>query len=310
MCISRLTTLLILLAGVFLGAHLVAQERVPTLEGIIDFHVHSGPDSRPRAMNDIEPVRLAKEAGLRGVVLKNHFTMTADRAALAMAAVEDIEVFGGVVLNRAVGGLNVEAVRQMVQFEGGRGKVVWLPTFDAEYFVRAQGTSAPFVPVVAIGSPVPSLLEIFSVIAEHDLVLATGHSSPDEVLRMIPEARRAGVERILVTHVFGQNPTRDQMRRMADTGAVLELDWYAVYRGAHTTGLCGGDRGDRVEALPDLVRPWPAGQPGAWRRFADVCWSPASGRRYGTGYRCDGSSEPGETARAGLGTELTGDADE
>ena len=245
MCISRLTTLLILLAGVFLGAHLVAQERIPTLEGIIDFHVHSGPDSRPRSMNDIEAVRLAKEAGLRGVVLKNHFTMTADRAALAMAAVEDIEVFGGVVLNRAVGGLNVEAVRQMVQFEGGRGKVVRLPTFDAEYFVRTQGTSAPFVHVVAAGSPVPSLREIFSVIAEHDLVLATGHSSPDEVLRLIPEARRAGVERILVTHVFGQNPTRDQMRRMADTGAVLELDWYAVCRGALTVR-------DYAEAIAEI----------------------------------------------------------
>ena len=72
----------------------------------------------------LEPLKL---------VFKNHYTMTADRAALAMQLVEGIEIFGGVALNRAVGGLNAEAVRQMTQFDGGRGKVVWLPTFDAEY---------------------------------------------------------------------------------------------------------------------------------------------------------------------------------
>ena len=61
---------------------------------------------------------------MRGLVLKNHFTTTAGRAALTMARVEGLEIFGGVVLNRAMGGLNIEAVRHMVWDTGGRGKVV------------------------------------------------------------------------------------------------------------------------------------------------------------------------------------------
>ena len=75
-----------------------------TLVGVIDFHCHSGPDSRPRSVTDIEIARLAKRAGMRGLVFKNHYTMTADRAALAMELVGGIEIFGGVALNRAVGG--------------------------------------------------------------------------------------------------------------------------------------------------------------------------------------------------------------
>ena len=205
-----------------------------SLAGAIDFHAHSGPDSRPRSVNDIEAARAAQAAGMRGLVLKNHYTTTAGRAALAMARVDGIELFGGVVLNRSMGGLNPEAVRHMVWDEGGRGKVVWLPTFDAEYYLTREGSSEPFVSVVVDGRPAPELEEIFGLVAEHDLVLCTGHSAPDEVLLLLPEMQRLGVQNILITHVFGQNPTLDQMQSMADAGAVMEIDWLAVYSGGRT----------------------------------------------------------------------------
>ena len=211
-----------------------AAEPEVSLAGAIDFHAHSGPDSRPRSVNDYEAARAAQAAGMRGLVLKNHFTTTAGRAALAMARVEGLEIFGGVVLNRAMGGLNIEAVRHMVWDTGGRGKVVWLPTFDAEYYLTREGSSEPFVPVVVGGRPAPELEAIFALVAEHDLVLATGHSAPEEVLLLLPEMRRLGVRNILITHVFGQNPTLEQMRGMADAGAVMEIDWLAVLAGRRT----------------------------------------------------------------------------
>lgn len=219
------------------GSPVGSQESTVSLAGVIDFHTHSGPDSRPRSVNDLDAVRGAKAAGMRGMVLKNHFTMTADRAALAMAEVDGIEVFGGVVLNRAVGGINVEAVQQLVQFSGGRGKVVWLPTFDAEYYVTRSETEShgPYVSVLKDGRPVDGLEEIFTLVATHDLVLAMGHSSPEEVLMLLPEATRLGVRHIVITHVLGQSPTLGQMRHMAEAGAVMELDWYAVYQGRRTT---------------------------------------------------------------------------
>jgi hypothetical protein len=110
----------------------LGQLRDEILAGVIDFHCHTGPDALPRSISDLELARLAKLAGMKGLVLKNHYTMTADRAALVMREVEGIEVFGGIVLNRSVGGLNAEAIRRMIQFEGRRGRVVWLPTFDGQ----------------------------------------------------------------------------------------------------------------------------------------------------------------------------------
>ena len=217
------------LIAVAISFPVFAQNEEVDLTGVIDMHVHAGPDSRPRAMNDWEAVRMAEAAGLRAVLLKNHFTMTPDRAALAAQLVPNLHVFGGVALNRSVGGINPEAVRQMAAFSGQRGKVVWLPTFDSEFFVTRAGTSGPFVPVLEDGRPVAGLIEVFSVVAENDLVLAMGHSSPEEVLALIPFAREQGVENILVTHVFGQDATRSQIRQMAAVGAIMEMDWLAAY---------------------------------------------------------------------------------
>ncbi len=232
--VMRFAVLLIVASGMAgAGAAVLAagQEAEISLDGVVDLHFHTGPDSRPRSVGDIEASRLAAEAGMRAILLKNHFTMTADRAAIAMGQVDGLEIFGGLALNRSVGGINPEAVRQMATFSGGRGKVVWLPTFDSEHAVTSGGGDGPFVSILEDGEPLPAVLEVFALLAEHDLTLAMGHSAPGEVLRLIPEARRLGVPRILVTHVFSQGATREQMRQMAEDDAIMEIDWLAVYRG-------------------------------------------------------------------------------
>ena len=52
------------------------------LTGAIDLHAHHGPDSYDRQWDAFEVVKLAKERGMRGVVLKNHWTETAGLAQL------------------------------------------------------------------------------------------------------------------------------------------------------------------------------------------------------------------------------------
>lgn len=202
------------------------------LRGAIDFHVHSGPDSFTRSMTDLEVARLARDRGMRALVLKNHFTMTADRAWLA-ERLTGMQCYGGIVLNRSVGGVNLEAVRRMVTFTGNRGRVVWLPTFDAENHVRRFREDRPFVPVVEQGQPVATVRNLFKLIAQHELVLETGHSSAAECLILIRAARAAGVEKILVTHAMA-DPVRmsiEQMRQAAALGAKLECVWLTNLQG-------------------------------------------------------------------------------
>jgi predicted TIM-barrel fold metal-dependent hydrolase len=213
-----------------------AQDQDNVLAGVIDFHCHSGPDIIGRLINDFELVRQCKAAGMRGIVLKNHYTMTADRAQLAMQEIGGIQVFGGITLNLSVGGLNAEAVRKMIQFDGRRGKIVWLPTFDAEAQVRASGENRPFVAVVKDGRPVPQLAEIFSLISEHNLVFETGHSSAAESLVLIDAAKKAGITRIVVTHAMSVagGATDPQLQQMAQMGAIIEMTWLGQMSGAQT----------------------------------------------------------------------------
>jgi hypothetical protein len=226
-----LTRVLRLLLLTVAGSILSAQSTGISLAGAVDFHCHSGPDTAPRSVNSFEAVRQARSAGMRALVLKNHFLPTAHLAQLAMEEVRGmggIEVFGGIALNRSAGGINAEAVRRMAQVSGRRGRVVWLPTFDAENHVRVFGERRPFVSVVKDGRPVPEMAEVFKVIVENDLVLATGHSAPEESIILLAAARQAGVKHLAVTHVFTQKvrSTIEQMKEMAKLGAVMELIWY------------------------------------------------------------------------------------
>jgi hypothetical protein len=200
------------------------------LEGIIDLHAHCAPDTVPRAIDAIDLAKLAKLHGMRGLVLKSHTEPTASLAWLVRKQVPGVEVFGGVVLNRAVGGINPAAVESMARVEGGWGKVVWLPTTDAENQVRASKASRPFVAVTKDGKLLPEVSEVLALAAKYNLVVETGHASAEECLLVVREARRLGVRRVVVTHaiVAPVTMTIAQMQTAAHDGALLEFVYGAL----------------------------------------------------------------------------------
>ncbi len=201
-----------------------------TLSGVVDLHAHADPDSLPRSIDALELARLARKRGLRAIVLKNHYEPTAGLAWLVRKEVPGLEVYGGIALNRAVGGINPAAVERMTSVKGGWGRIVWMPTFDAENHVRTSGEPRPFVAVSRDGRLLPEVLQVLDLIARHDLVLATGHASPPEVLLLVQEARRRGVHRILVTHAL-LAPVRmnlAEMKAAAANGAFLEFVYNAL----------------------------------------------------------------------------------
>ena len=74
--------------------------------GMIDFHVHTAPDTAERTVTAIEAARAARDKGLRAIVLKGTAFETVTRAAAANVEVKGIQVFGGVVFNWTSGGIN------------------------------------------------------------------------------------------------------------------------------------------------------------------------------------------------------------
>jgi len=203
-----------------------APPKVSPAAGVIDMHVHPDPDVFGRALTDIELATLAKRKGMRGIVIKNHVVTTNDRAATTMQLVPGLEVWGGIVLNKSVGGLNPSAVEWMHRMSGGRGKVVWLPTFDSDKHIKTLVDKDKSGLVVAVdGKVTPEMDEILKIIARENLVLATGHVSADEVLIVVRRAKELGVNNILVTHGLTNIPglSIEQAKEVAAMGAMIEM---------------------------------------------------------------------------------------
>ena len=195
------------------------------LAGAIDVHVHSYPDDRPRSIHAIDVAKLADSRGMRAIVLKNHYESTAGTAYLVRQVVPGIEVFGGIALNRTVGGINPAAVEHMTRVSGGWGRVVWMPTFDAENQVRTAKENRPYVSVSRDGELLPEVKSVIALVAKHNLVLATGHSTPAEVLMLLRDARQQGVRQMIVTHAINTPVLMNaaQMKEAASLGAFIEF---------------------------------------------------------------------------------------
>jgi Family of unknown function (DUF6282) len=215
----------------------------PALNGAIDIHFHVGPDSYPRSIDALDAAKLAKSRGMRGAVLKHHFSQTAGLAYLARKAAPAFEAFGGIALNTPVGGLNVEAIRHMIEIEGGYGKVVWMPTHDGESEGKAE--NRPYVIVSKDGALIPEAKAVIAFVKEHQLTLETGHSTPAEQLMIIREAKQQGVRHIIVTHE-GNIPgpmTTAQLKEAASLGAFIEVC---------TTGITAANAKTKIDRIREL----------------------------------------------------------
>jgi hypothetical protein len=209
-----------------------AQDGAVSLKGVVDIHVHQDPDSAPRAIDADDVARQAKAAGMRAVVLKNHWEDTAALAYMVRKMVPGIEVFGGITQDLAVGGINIEAVKHMADMKGGYGRIVWLPTFDAQNQVADKG---PEVKVSENGKLLPSVLALLDYIATRkQLALETGHVSAAEALMVIREARARGIQHVVATHGMAgpTNLSVAQAQEAGRMGAYIEF----VYGGTLEKG--------------------------------------------------------------------------
>lgn len=204
---------------------------------MFDTHVHAGPCVTERLLDDVDTVAAYEAAGFTGCVLKGHCESTVGRAAAAGKG-RSIAVYGGIVLNHVVGGLNPAAAAAALSL-GAR--VVWLPTVDARAHREAALSHPPScTPVLGEGpsyaappldaSTAEPLRTIFGLVADADAVLATGHLGAAELEWVVAEALAAGVRRVLLTHPSFTVPdlSAAQTRELCARGAVAEITAYQL----------------------------------------------------------------------------------
>jgi hypothetical protein len=256
------------------------------LVGAIDTHIHSAPDVLPRKFNDLELAQRFKARRMAGFVLKSHYICTADRATLVNQIVPEIQAFGAIALNNSVGGLNPLAL----DIAGRLGtRVVFLPSVDnanelenvsgqrdetkLPYWMsiaremRALGIAGSWLNVTEDGVVTPATRQCLEIIAKHDMVLATSHIRPSEVLPVVNAAREVGVQRVVITHP--EFPTTllsiPQQQELARLGVYFErcfttpntgkIAWEQVYANIRQVGpattILATDLGQSNAPYPD-----------------------------------------------------------
>lgn len=205
------------------------------LRGAIDMHAHTHPALFRRPLDDADLAKLAIDYGMRGFVIKDHDSLTTGRAYHVGKLYPEVELFGAIVLNRSVGGLNPHVVQAAIH-HGAR--VIWMPSnhskYHAEYFNMSDypqlGRPRKQLPGPGVtilddaGQIKPEALQILDLVAEADVCIATGHLRLEETRILQEEALKRGVRKFLVTHV-NWALTRydlDIQRELLGKGAYLE----------------------------------------------------------------------------------------
>ena len=227
----------------------------------VDMHVHCGPEGIPRLFDAIQMARHVKETGLTSVVMKSHFMDTSSWAQMAHRET-GVRLCGSITLNHYVGGINPMAVRSALgpgDAQGGFLKTVWLPTVhaNAHLCMHCAAGDTHDIPaewgggvLSAVARPItgldrisvladsvqPALREVLDLVAEHDLVLGTGHVGAAEVHHVLDLAKRAGAKKVVVTHANYSLPGIGipEMIELAGRGAYIELAYVVVDLGLGT----------------------------------------------------------------------------
>lgn len=204
------------------------------MRGAIDLHVHSGPSTMARLLDHLEEVDEAAEAGMRGVLFKDHYYSVAPFIPMMQRISGDkgVEMYGSLVLNTPVGGLNPYAVDFNVK---SGAKLVYMPTAHAANHIRNTHRKQRLASNVQLRKPygitvvdengelLDVVKEILDIIAAHDVILSSGHLHIAEVWPLFDEAKKRGVKKLLMNHpTYGLHCTLDDIRELAGMGVILE----------------------------------------------------------------------------------------
>ncbi len=217
------------------------EEVMGILKDGIDMHIHGYPEALVDTGWDFAwMAKQAYDAGMRAIVCKSMHSDTAPMAYFVQQIIDKyaqdkddnphpFNVFGGVVLNWSVGGLNPVAVETSAKLGA---KIIWLPSHDASHHMKVLGETTKGIDVIdGNDNPVPELIEIFKIIAKYNIILDLDHTGTKERFIMTEAAQKYGVKKILLTHPQW-NVNRmsiDQMVEISKLGAYIGLYLYSAF---------------------------------------------------------------------------------
>jgi hypothetical protein len=252
------------------------------MNGVVDTHIHAGPELFRRIGDGVEIAALCREAGLRAVAFKAHHESTVGWVHYIRQMIDGIHIFGGICLNEYVGGINPAAVLCALKMGG---KFVWMPTMHAAYHIEVFGKGTYGIRSMTVegetgntgirilepdGNLCQEIVEIVDMVVEHNAIIGTCHLYPQEIEALVDLATSKGAK-IMITHPyhFPREPF-EWYKGLTDKGAYLEITAVtafpmAIHQGRGITleqskeliELCGADKCIMASDAGQPFNPWP-----------------------------------------------------
>lgn len=227
------------------------------IHGAFDTHVHFAPHAKVKANTDALTLgKHAVEHEMAGMVLKCNYFPSVPVAYLVHQTYPRLKVYGGIVMNPSVGGVNPMAVKTAIAYgEGKPGeycRFVCLPTFYSKRDVQFHHREEEPIILVQNNRVIDDLRRVFDLIAEHSLALLTGHVGEDELFPVVEQAKSQGVSNIVVGHPCSPvvDISLEAQRQLGQMGAVMQqccVETYPYYERKY--GIPGPSYDDLANAI-------------------------------------------------------------
>lgn len=223
------------------------------MDGLVDIHVHGAPAGgwlagRPTVVHTTMEASKQKVGAL---VFKDHNTMSCNFSQMVNEAFDIIKdekakqgeedfqptkLYGGIVLNYPVGGLNPAAVTTALGY--GDCKEVWLPSTSSKWqldnIAKEQGTmNSTGIAVSENGELLPEMKEVLDIMADYNnnsagqrVALSACHVSNAEKFDVLRYIKKKGMDiDVIIDHVTQELTiaTEEEFLEMIDLGAYLEF---------------------------------------------------------------------------------------
>jgi hypothetical protein len=207
------------------------------LKGVVDIHAHGAPEAwlfeRPKIL---ETCKEACRAGMKAICFKDHNYLTSAVAYVVQDVIDEwasqqglepVQVYGGVTLNYAVGGLNPRVVKVALSGDFGiKTKAIYGPSIDSAWQYKLMGKEGGISLIDERGNVRPELKEIIQILASSDkkVFLESGHVTVQEMMAVAEACKDAGVD-FVITHANQEITvlTVEEARELVKRGAWIEI---------------------------------------------------------------------------------------
>jgi len=207
------------------------------LQGVVDIHAHGAPEAwlleRPKI---VETCKDACRAGMKAICFKDHNYLTSAVAYVVQDVIDEwasqqglepVQVYGGVTLNYAVGGLNPRVVKVALGGDfGTKTKAIYGPSIDSAWQYKLTGREGGISLIDERGNVRPELKEIIQILASSDkkTFLESGHVTVQEMMAVAETCRDAGVD-FVITHANQEITalTIEEAKELVKRGAWIEI---------------------------------------------------------------------------------------